>query len=60
MAELDDDDNLSRFFGILKKFNENHEINYAIKNKIEKHFNYKWNNDKNQAFLTDEDKSFFE
>ena len=60
MAELDDDENLSRFFGILMKFNDNHRIDVNIMNKIEKHFNYKWNNDKNQAFLTDEDKSFFE
>jgi hypothetical protein len=35
-------------------------IDDAIKDKIEKHFNYKWNNDKNQAFLTEEDKGIFE
>jgi hypothetical protein len=47
MAELDDDENLSRFFGILMKFNDNHRIDINIMNKIEKHFRYKWDNDKN-------------
>jgi hypothetical protein len=60
MAELDDGDNLSRFFGILKKFNDNQVIDDGIKNKIESHFDYKWNNDKNQAFLTEEDKGIFD
>lgn len=60
MAGLDDGDNLSRFFGILKKFNDNQVIDCDIKHRIEEHFDYKWNNDKNQAFLTEEDNSIFE
>jgi hypothetical protein len=47
VAELDDGDNLSRFFGILKKFNENKQIDEKLKLAIEEHFDYKWNNDKN-------------
>ena len=47
LAELDDGDNLSRFFGILKKFNDNKVICCDIKHRIEDHFDYKWNNDKN-------------
>jgi hypothetical protein len=60
MAELDDGDNLSRFFGILKKFNNNQVIDAKLKTRIEEHFNYKWNNDKNQAFLTEEEQGIFE
>ena len=51
MATLEDGDNLSRFFGILKKFNDNTEIEDDLKRRIENHFKYKWENDKNQAFL---------
>ena len=52
-ADLDDGDNLTRFFGVMTHFNNNKEIDTDLKRKIENHFSYKWNNDKNQGI--DED-----
>jgi len=49
-ADLDDGDNLTKFFGMLKHFNNEVDINLNLKKKIEEHFDYKWKNDKNQAY----------
>ena len=60
-AELDDADNLNKFFGVLKKFNGDIEISgdpeerIPLKKRIEDHFFFKWNNDQTQAVSTDED-----
>lgn len=49
--DLDDADNLARFFGVITYFNDGMEINgdpderVPLKKRIEDHFNYKWNND---------------
>lgn len=51
---------MSQFFGVLKKFNNNTPINITLKNQIEKHFKYKWEIDKNQAFESDKDKDIFD
>lgn len=48
-ADLDDGEQLQKFFGLLKWLNHDEPINYELKTKIEAHFNYKWVNDKNQA-----------
>lgn len=48
-ADLDEGDELTRFFGLLKKFNGGRNINDPLKQKIEKFFDYKWNNDKLMA-----------
>lgn len=58
-AELDDGDNLSKFLGTIKKFNRNEPIDIELKRKIESHFDYKWQNDKNQAFYETQDLSIF-
>ena len=47
--DIDDGDELSRFFGLLVKFNNKLPIDLALKLKIEAHFEYKWKNDKNMA-----------
>ena len=50
-AELDDGDNLSKFFGVMRKFNGDIEIygdpyeRESLKKRIEDHFIFKWNND---------------
>ena len=44
--DLDDGDNLTRFFGVLKRFNKGKEINHTIKEKIESFMDFKWNNDR--------------
>ena len=44
---LDDGDSLARFFGVMHRFNHNRPFNIELKRKIEKHFNYKWEFDRN-------------
>ena len=44
--DLDQGDELTRFFGALKKFNGGKNINDSLKIRIEKFFDYKWKNDK--------------
>ena len=53
-ADLDEGDELSRFFGLLSKFNNGKMFNEQFKLKVEEFFDHKWNFDKNQA-IDDED-----
>jgi len=39
---LDDGDNLTKFFGCLKKYNYGKEISSKFKNKLESFFEYSW------------------
>ena len=48
-SELDDGDNLSKFFGLMTRLNDNVPIDIKIIKKIENHFDYKWEFDRNQA-----------
>ena len=57
--ELDDSDELNRFFGVIVQFNNNKQINLQLKRNIEDFFHFKWNNDKNQALKTSEDLAIF-
>jgi hypothetical protein len=41
-ASFDDGDNLSKFFGLLQKFNYGKPINHELKNRIEDYFDLKW------------------
>tara|TARA_B110000285_G_scaffold154438_1_gene172301 strand:+ start:997 stop:2052 length:1056 start_codon:yes stop_codon:yes gene_type:complete len=52
-ADLDDGDNLSKFFGLLRRFNDNVPIKQQLKEQIERHFDYKWKKDKNQSIDDD-------
>jgi hypothetical protein len=52
--DLDDGDELTRFFGLLRHFNNNAAVDDSVKSNIEQHFDYRWMNDKNQA-IDDED-----
>ena len=54
-SNFDDGDTLSKFFGTMKHFNHGDDMEDHLKRNIEDHFNYFWNNDKNQAFLTEAD-----
>ena len=58
--DLDDGDTLAMFFGMMKHYNEGESINFELKKKIEVHFDYMWNNDKNQAMKTEEDISQYD
>ena len=41
-ADLDEGDKLSKFFGVIKFFNDNVMINQDLKERIEQHFEFKW------------------
>jgi len=56
-AEMEDGDNLSRFFGLMKQFNKGRNIDNQMKLKIEDYMDYRWSNDRNLAISTDEDKA---
>ena len=47
--ELDEGDELSKFFSALKFFNKDADMGVEFKRKYEKYFAYYWNCDKNQA-----------
>ena len=49
-AEIDEGEELTKFFGILEKFNRNKTVKLDLKRKIEKFFEYKWETDKNFTF----------
>jgi hypothetical protein len=44
--DLDDGDNLTRFFVLLQRFNGGKPIRRTLILKIEHFFDYKWNNDR--------------
>ena len=46
-SDFDDGDNLSKFFGLIKRFNGSRSISIDLKKEIEAYFDYRWINDKN-------------
>jgi hypothetical protein len=54
-AGLDDGENLSRFFGILRQYNGRQIINIEFQHKITAYFEYRWKNDRIVAFQLQED-----
>lgn len=42
-----DGDELARFFGIMKYFNQEEDINIEIKRSVEAYFEHRWINNKN-------------
>ncbi len=46
---MDNGDELTKFFCVLKRFNGDKEIDLELREKIELHFDFKWKNDRNQA-----------
>ena len=51
---------LSKFFGTIRKFNNNVQIDLTLKREIEAFFAYKWTMDKNMAFKDEQDITIFE
>ena len=45
--ELDDSENLEKFFNILRKFNNDEPLSEEFKDRIMKYFEYRWVNDQN-------------
>jgi len=54
MYDHDDAENLNKFFNLLQRFNKNKPFKDDLRKKIEKHFTFKWNNDRN-ASVSDAD-----
>lgn len=53
-ADINDGDNLTRFFGVLEKFNRSEPIILKLKVQIEQYFEYRWQVDKNNIVNGDE------
>ena len=47
VGEFDEGDELNKFFGTMKKFNNNNHIETNLKEKIESYFSYRWASFKN-------------
>ena len=41
-GDIDDGDNLSKFFGLMKKYNKGQDINDELKKRIESYFAFRW------------------
>lgn len=59
-ADLDMGDELARFFGLLKHFNDSEDMDWGMQQDIEQYFQYKWQNDRNQAIDDQEEKDIVE
>lgn len=53
--ENNDGSRLENFFKVIIHFNKDYPINNYLKNGMEAYFEYRWANDKNMAFQSDED-----
>jgi hypothetical protein len=58
--EIDEGDELTKFFQVFKRFNGGKDINENLKNKIQLYFEYKWKTDKNQAIDDPEELALLE
>jgi len=47
MADLDDADKLQSFFGLIKHYNEDEDMDIELKRRIETHLDFKWKKDLN-------------
>lgn len=45
-GDIDDGNNLSKFFGLMKRYNKGKDINVELKKKIEVYFDFRWQEDK--------------
>ena len=57
-AENEDHAGLSRFFGLLKRFNKGHPLSKEMTLEIEDYFEYYWAKDKNYAMKSELDQRF--
>jgi hypothetical protein len=55
-TSFNDDENLTKFFSTLKKFNHNKDIKLEFAEEIEDFFQFKWKFDRNQAIIEDQDR----
>lgn len=57
-AENEDHANLSKWFGLLARFNKGRPLPREMSNKIEAYFDYFWADDRNYAIKSEDDKRF--
>ena len=57
-AEIEDHANLSKWFGLLARFNKGRPLPREMSNKIEAYFDYFWADDRNYAIKSEDDKRF--
>ena len=50
VSDFDEGEELVKFMGTLKRFNNNEDINTETRHWLEVYFDYRWNNFKNKAF----------
>ena len=53
--DFDEGEDLFKFFGLIKNFNSGNNLKKKIVKDIENYFEYRWQNDKNQAIRLEED-----
>jgi hypothetical protein len=51
--DLDEGDQLSKFFGLIQRFNKGKLIPIQLQQEIQEYFDYRWHNDKNAAINDD-------
>jgi Ion channel len=54
-AENEDHAGLTKFFGLLTRFNKGHPLNKEMTRRIEQYFDYYWSKDLNYAMKSDLD-----
>ena len=59
-ASIDEGDELTKFFGLLKQFNYNKDMTPKFKQQVEDFFQYKWNHDCNLSVSTEDDHKLFD
>jgi potassium voltage-gated channel Eag-related subfamily H protein 8 len=57
-ADNEDNASLTRWFGLLARFNKGRPLSKEMQFKIDDYFNYYWANDRNYAMRSEEDKRF--
>jgi hypothetical protein len=58
--DFDDGEKLSKWLGLIKRFNNGRPLSIQMKDQIEKYFDYRWVNDKNQAVSNESDQQLIE
>ena len=59
-ADLEEGDELAKFFGLLEKFNNGKIIDQNFKQKMEAFFDYRWKYDKNQSIDDEKEKAILD
>ena len=58
--ELEDGEQLTKFFGLLTQFNRGVTLNQKFKEDIERYFDYMWENNRNWAVIEEDDQMILE